>query len=195
MFEYVENFLSPHIIAKFDKYCALNESDTSSDYAWNPAFTKDNDNVECFTQKPTDNELWLLRDDIYHNKDNPLYQNKIVRNMDCAIQKYPQGAVLNAHKDRCVGSITVFLNKEWNKDDGGMFHWVDDDAEGNGYCVLPKYNCAIINTPPKDHDNKNILGQTHWVTEVLRADPRCCIQMFIWGEGDANNTLYQEANT
>tara|TARA_B100000963_G_C22577129_1_gene648991 strand:- start:39 stop:620 length:582 start_codon:yes stop_codon:yes gene_type:complete len=193
MFEYKENFLSPHIIAEFDKYCALNEADISSDDAWNSGFTKDNDNVECFTQKPTDAEIRLIKDDIFNNESNPFYKNKFVRNLCVSVQKYPQGAVLNAHKDRCVGSITVFLNKEWDRDDGGMFHWVDDNAEGNGFCVLPKYNSAVIVLPGQENINK--IGQTHWVTEVLREDPRCCIQMFIWGEGDPNNTLYEEANT
>ena len=189
MFEYVENFLSPHVIAQFDKYCGLNEADESSDDVWNPAFTKYNDNETCFTQKCTDNELWLLRDDIFNNKDNPLYKNRVVRNMSCAIQKYPKGAVLQAHKDRCIGSVTIFLNKNWDINSGGMFHWIDDDAKGNGYCVLPKYNCAILKMPPKGHNNKNSLGQTHWVTEVLGNDTRSCIQIFIWGQGDANNTL------
>ena len=38
MFEYKENFLTPEIIAVFDKYCELSESDKSSDDAWNPRF-------------------------------------------------------------------------------------------------------------------------------------------------------------
>ena len=53
MFEYKENFLSPHIIAEFDKYCALNEADISSDEAWNSAFTKDNDNVCLLYTSPS----------------------------------------------------------------------------------------------------------------------------------------------
>ena len=131
MFEYKENFLN-EIIAVFDKYCELNEPISSTMLEFR--FTKYNDNVECFTQNPTDNEIWLLRDDIYNNISNPLYQNKHVRNMCVAIQKYPQGAVLSSHKDRSVGSVTIFLNKEWDINDGGMFHWIDDDAKGNGYC-------------------------------------------------------------
>ena len=43
MFEYKENFLTPEIIAEFDKYCELSELDKSSDEAWNPRFTKYND--------------------------------------------------------------------------------------------------------------------------------------------------------
>lgn len=192
MFEYKENFLTPEIIAVFDKYCELSKLDKSSDDAWNPRFTKYNDNVECFTQNPTDNELWLLRDDIYNNISNPLYQNKHVRNMCVAIQKYPQGAVLSSHKDRSVGSVTIFLNKEWDINDGGMFHWIDDDAKGNGYCVLPKYNSAIIKMP--NDTNTNELGQEHWVTEILGEKARSVIQMFIWGHGDPSNTLKEEPN-
>ena len=192
MFEYKENFLTPEIIAVFDKYCELSELDKSSDDAWNSRFTKYNDNVECFTQNPTDNELWLLRDDIYNNISNPLYQNKHVRNMCVAIQKYPQGPVLSSHKDRSVGSVTIFLNKEWDINDGGMFHWIDDDAKGNCYCVLPKYNSAIIKMP--NDTNTNELGQEHWVTEILGEKARSVIQMFIWGHGDPSNTLKEEPN-
>ena len=189
MFVYKENFLTPEIIAEFDKYCELSDSDGSSNDLWNPRFTKYGDNVECFTQNPTDSELRLLKDDIYNNKDNPLYQNKHVRNLCVAIQKYPQGAVLKAHKDSSVGAVTIFLNKEWDINDGGMFHWIDDNAEGKGHCVIPKYNSAIVKIP--NDNNINDLGQEHWVTEILGEQARSVIQLFIWGHGDPNNTLLE----
>lgn len=189
MFEYKENFLTPEIIAEFDKYCELSDSDGSSNDLWNPRFTKYGDNVECFTQNPTDSELRLLKDDIYNNKDNPLYQNKHVRNLCVAIQKYPRGAVLKAHKDSSVGAVTIFLNKEWDINDGGMFHWIDDNAEGKGHCVIPKYNSAIVKMP--NDNNINDLGQEHWVTEILGEQARSVIQLFIWGHGDPNNTLLE----
>ena len=112
--------------------------------------------------------------------------------MCVAIQKYPQGAVLQAHKDRSVGSVTIFLNKEWDINDGGMFHWIDDNAKGNGYCVLPKYNSAIIKMP--NDTNTNELGQEHWVTGILGEKARSVIQMFIWGHGDPSNTLGERPN-
>jgi len=190
MIKYIDNFLSPNVIATLDKYCQILEDDNNSDTYWNPKFTKTTDRVSCFSNKVEGTELFELKEDIFNNPTNPFYKDKRIRNMSCAIQKYPKGAILSAHKDRSIGSVTIFLNKEWGINDGGMFHWLEDSAEGNGHCVLPKYNSAVYMV--LEEGTSNVLGPTHWVTEVLSETPRCCIQLFMWGEGDVDNTLAED---
>lgn len=189
MIKYIDNFLSPNVIASMDKYCQIFEDDYNSDTYWNPKFTKETDRVSCFSNKVEGTELFELKEDIFHNPNNPFYKDKRIRNMSCAIQKYPKGAVLSAHKDRCIGSVTIFLNKEWGINDGGIFHWLEDDMDGQGYSVIPKYNSAVYMISNDPNKRLNVVGPLHWVTEVLSDTPRCCIQLFMWGDGNPNNTL------
>ena len=71
----------------------------------------------------------------------------------------------DAWKNRLFGA-TLYLNDEWNPNNGGWFIWEDDDGY---HTILPKKKLLVLN------DN----CQHHCVTPVA-IDFRCTIQ--IWGE-------------
>jgi hypothetical protein len=184
MTTYKENILSLDVIEHFDQYCKLLPTDDSSNYSWKEEFTKASGRPECFSQQFEGDERFMIQNDLYTNPESPFYKDKRIRNTNVAIQKYPKGASILCHSDRNIGSFTIFLNKEWGPNDGGMLHWETDEGDK---CLLPKYNCGIIITT--DGLN-NKPGPKHWVSAVKSDTPRCAIQIFMYGDKLADNEIY-----
>lgn len=79
---------------------------------------------------------------------------------------------ISSHNDYIYQfGATIYLNKNWNIDHGGVFLW---DENGETLAKVPEYNSMMLN------DSK----QTHRVTTITpnAPEPRMTIQ--IWGYSD-----------
>lgn len=65
-------------------------------------------------------------------------------------------------------AITVYLNKNWQYDDGGMFNWFDETSN-EWKNITPNFNKAVIND----------LGYQHGITPVKSSIPRITLQAFL----------------
>lgn len=81
------------------------------------------------------------------------------------------GSFLGKHSDgENRKAISLYLNKDWGIEDGGIFIWYADASE-EWKAIVPEYNLAIYNT-----EN----GAPHFTTPVLTKNKfRISLQVFI----------------
>jgi len=84
--------------------------------------------------------------------------------------QYYSGVSVHDDGDRKFGA-TIYLNKQWDANWGGIFLWKENEKDEIMKGVLPKRNMMVLN------DEK----QLHMVTSISPdcKEPRCSIQ--IWG--------------
>ena len=84
--------------------------------------------------------------DIFH--DNEIYK-KLCKKFDTedynfTFQYWTQGSYIPWHNDGYAAEAgTVYLNKKWNLDWGGLFMWMDDSSK-KMYVEKPEYNKLIF---------------------------------------------------
>lgn len=127
-----------------------------------------------------DHQLRIV-EELYNNENLPFYKNKkMMRSLGLPmrINNFLPGGGFPPHSDNAWGSMTLFLNKEWEPEWGGNFVWYkDEDAEQeNGIAITPKYNCGILDCYPEP-----TVGCLHRVEPVTQ--DRITIQAF-FGLGD-----------
>ena len=99
---------------------------------------------------------------------------------DCQICMWERLASLSSHNDeKYTFATTIYLNKEWAIDNGGLFVW-QELGQQTLRAFVPSFNSAVIN----DKD------ELHLVTpvSVFTHEPRYSIQL--WGIGkETENAL------
>lgn len=184
-FTYIENVLSVDVIEHLcEKYSAINPLDENSHYIWDEKMTGNGTMVPTWSTQIEGADRALLRTDLYSNANSPFFQCKDVKHCDVAILKYPKGSSCPRHMDVAIGAMTVFLNRKWSQDKGGLFKYQDNNE---WITVTPKYNCAVYTLY-----NKQTQGPEHAVSEVLTDDVRCVLQVFMRKPGDVHVRYHDE---
>jgi hypothetical protein len=76
---------------------------------------------------------------------------------------------ISSHDDPIYAfGATIYLNRQWNIDHGGVFMW---DEDGKTTAITPEYNCMMLNNSK----------QMHRVTAVSPLAPSPRMTMQIWG--------------
>lgn len=176
-FVYIENVLSSDVIEHFyQRYSSISPHDQSSHYIWDEKMTGNGSMIPTWSTQIDGSDRALLRTDLYTNPSSPFYKSKDVKHCDVAVLKYPKGSSCPEHIDTAIGAMTVFLNKSWSVDKGGLFQYLHKDQ---WHTVIPKFNCAVYSL----YDVQQT-GPEHKVTEVLTDDVRCVLQIFMRKPGD-----------
>ena len=84
------------------------------------------------------------------------------------------GSFLGKHSDgENRKAISLYLNKDWGVEDGGIFVWYSDSSE-EWKAIVPEYNLAVYNTEK---------GAAHFTTPVLAKNKfRVSLQIFIFAQ-------------
>ena len=133
----------------------------SSSVTWDPRL-RQGFVGSCMTTFVSDNIQKLLEEEL--KSSLPKYTK-----LTCQYYIWQPQSGISWHNDSGNGRLfgaTLYLNDEWNPDNGGWFIWEDDDGY---HTILPKKKLLVIN------DNY----QNHCVTPVSIGF-RCTIQ--IWGD-------------
>lgn len=94
------------------------------------------------------------------------------------------GSKLNLHNDDLhLFAGTIYLNDDWNPEDGGLFMWRKDEAS-DFQVVLPEYNKAIINSN----------AEAHQVTQLSPASTNLRYTVQIWGAELEEHRLLTETS-
>ena len=90
--------------------------------------------------------------------------------MQFHVFQYYSGVAVHNDGTRTFGA-TIYLNKEWDANWGGIFLWKEDEDDEIMKGILPKPNMMVLN------DEREM----HMVTSISPdcKEPRCSIQ--IWG--------------
>ena len=108
----------------------------NSKHMWNPSLTKNSiGTVSTFLIKgDTENMIknilckFLKPGEFFHNIQYFEWNNL---------------SQINWHPDNNKGSITIYLNEDWDPNWGGFFCWKERDTE-KGYMYVPKFNTALV---------------------------------------------------
>ena len=97
-----------------------------------------------------------------------LEKEKRISQTGINVNVWGRGSYITAHPDLSYSkSITIYLNKNWNYNDGGIFHWQNsNNKEWNS--VAPTFNKAVINQS----------GVMHGISPV-QSNFRITLQIFI----------------
>jgi hypothetical protein len=93
---------------------------------------------------------------------------------DLLIQHYVwmRGSGISRHNDgKHRFGATIYLNRTWNSDYGGIFMWEPEDSGGDVRVACPTFNTMVLN------DNRLI----HSVTPVSTIAPEHRLTLQIWG--------------
>lgn len=98
--------------------------------------------------------------------------------------EWHRGSYIPWHNDYCYDfGATIYLNKEWDVEDGGIFFYAETDDVSDLKCVYPKYNTLVLNDSKELHHVS--LVNYHSKTE------RKTIQIWINKKNKKNNISYQ----
>jgi Rps23 Pro-64 3,4-dihydroxylase Tpa1-like proline 4-hydroxylase len=182
MFEYIENVLPIELAEKIHaNHFEINKSDKSSYDHWNSFSTCNNTLPEVYIELLPKNVVLDITTHLYNDPDSPFYGDKLIRNTDGAVQKYPSGSMLPMHRDSALYSVTIFLNKEWSAEDGGQFIWQDEDTNILNV-IQPKFNCGIFYKGSMDTKSPY-----HGMPVNLSQNTRVGLQLFTWKPSNTAN--------
>lgn len=178
MFTYIEDILSIELIDKlYDKYYQISDTDESSHDIWHEKMTENKTLVPTYTVQLSGKDKMLIQYELFNRIGSPFYNMKDVKHCDAAIIKYPTGSKLPFHIDTAIASCTIFLNKSWTLENGGIFQWVD--RNNITHDVVPKYNCGVYSYYGEQQE-----GAEHGATEVLGENHRAVLQIFLRKPGE-----------
>lgn len=167
MYKITENFLSDKILdIIYNKYFNLSFNDLDSHLIWDKEMTGNNKLPKCYTSNMSTEDALIVQNFLYDSQTSPFYHNKNIRNAKMAVQKLLPGCLIPKHEDKCIASMTVFLNKDNNINEGGDFIWYDKDQ----HVIKPKHNRAVWTL--------NSFNLTHEVIKVINYY-RVTLQIFI----------------
>lgn len=137
----------------------------STNYSWEPLFRKNNSIVFSIS----------LKEDLNNKIKESIINNGIVNKdyfdyIDIKLNIWTKNSYISSHRDGSYyKAITIYLNRDWSYDDGGIFNWLDK-SDNQWKIIIPKFNYAVVNDS----------GEIHAVTPVLTEDKlRITIQCFI----------------
>jgi hypothetical protein len=165
-----DNVLSIDLVDSLhEKYAKILDTDLSSYEIWPKETTQYGALPESFAANIEGSERINIITELYNNPSSPFYKNKMIRNGRIAIQKLVDGGSIPVHSDVCIGSLTLFLNKD--EIQGGEFYWTDKD--GNKHCVTPAYNRGVYTLA-----DTVVTTASHGVNPVIGSN-RYTLQMFV----------------
>ena len=188
MFNYIENIFPQDLIDSLhNKYMTVKEDDQTSYDLWPPLMTEDETLPINYTEHISKKDKLLVLSSLFDNKDLPFYKDSRLKYTNIAIQKISPGSRIPKHSDNAIGSLTVFLNKEYDTSNGGEFIWWDNEETKVSYSVIPKYNCGVWAL----YNEEDVFP--HEVATVNNYT-RVSMQLFVWGKDRPFADQYQLRN-
>ena len=164
MLKVIDNFCEENTLKELFRFAAdsAHKNIWSNSLKWDMNIIKDSNTVHILT---LDNQLPFIKELIKKYKslgiglDSPFYFNLYV---------WPKLSYIPFHDDgQNEVASTIYLNKSWERDFGGLFLYEDKDEIK---AIVPKFNKCIINT-------NNLKHGTSMTT--FDAPVRLSLQMFI----------------
>jgi hypothetical protein len=136
--------------------------------AWDKGIVKDSAMVVCI-RLPDEflPQLQLILEDKFifdKNRDMPLMDSK-----SAMVYVWSTNSYIPVHSDYIYSrAVTVYLNENWEYNDGGMFNWFDPESQ-EWKNIEPRFNRAVVNDS----------GYEHGITPVKSSNNRITLQVFL----------------
>jgi hypothetical protein len=136
--------------------------------AWDKGIVKDSATVVCIRLPdkflPELQSILEEKSIFDRNRDLPLMYSK-----SAMVYVWSTNSYIPVHSDGIYSrAITVYLNENWEYNDGGMFNWFDPKSQ-EWKNIEPKFNRAVINDS----------GFEHGITPVKSPNNRITLQVFL----------------
>lgn len=129
--------------------------------AWQKEIVKDSSLVLCM-QMPNIIALKVQKELEAMQEFDPKKHKQLIDTGGSLIYLWGKDSYIASHTDYAYSkAITVYLNKDWSYNDGGLFNWKDEN-NNKWNMTIPSFNKAIINTSGSEH------GTTPVKSEQLR---------------------------
>jgi len=136
--------------------------------AWGKEFIADSSMVLCI-QMPNDLAQEYQNELEQKGLFDPTQHKQLVESGSAMIYVWSRNSYIPTHADAIYSkTITVYLNKRWSYNDGGLFHWQEKDSL-EWKTISPTYNKAVVNDS----------GFLHGTTPVKSIDFRITVQTFV----------------
>lgn len=141
---------------------------TWTNFAWHPDIVKDSAAVICI-EMPND-IIKRIQDSLYYSGIfDPSLHKKLTETNAALIYVWTKDSYIPSHSDGLYSkAITIYLNRKWEYNDGGLFNWKNPKTS-EWISVVPKFNMAMINDS----------GYMHGTTPVKSSQFRITAQIFL----------------
>jgi hypothetical protein len=133
---------------------------------WHDSLTDGSSLVLCI--RPTEELEKKIEDLLLEKGILDLSTDQRITQTGAAINVWGRGSFITEHTDHNYSkAVTVYLNKDWIFNHGGIFHWKSLET-GDWYSVSPHFNKAVVNGG----------GIPHGISPV-QSDYRITLQIFV----------------
>jgi hypothetical protein len=170
----VENFLTPEAISIVEEVKRTYNSKENkrlgwTNAVWDPYLHGPSALTFVMPMPELDKHLKPL-----FEKADPIFKDTIIDTQFCI---WGKGSTIPFHNDSHVAfAATVYLNDEWNVEDGGLFLWRDHNTD-ELLVVNPEYNVCVINN----------LHELHHVSVVSYGAMQYRMTLQIWANFKEND--------
>lgn len=136
--------------------------------AWDKGIVRDSSVVVCI--KLPDIFLQELQDIL---ESKLIFDSKkdisLISSKSAMVYVWSKDSYIPVHTDATYSkAVTVYLNENWEYNDGGMFNWFDPNTQ-EWKNIEPRFNRAVVNDS----------GYSHGITPVKSSNNRITLQVFI----------------
>lgn len=125
---------------------------------WNPGIVEESAPVICFN---LDGDRLNLIQSILEEKNiyDPQTDLPLTEAGGAMIYLWTKGSYIPSHNDGSYSkAITIYLNRDWLFNDGGMFNWYEE-SQNEWKAVLPSFNMGMLNNTLQLHGTSMVTSR------------------------------------
>tara|TARA_B100000809_G_C14937047_1_gene459015 strand:+ start:112 stop:609 length:498 start_codon:yes stop_codon:yes gene_type:complete len=158
-----KNFLDASVIESISKYVGenMNKPMWNTNVSWQKGIVKGGGQVATTRLEQFDD----IMKEQYVKSDEKFKDMSV----ECRFYIWNRGSHIPWHNDKKYkfGS-TIYLNKGWHRDDGGLFLWEDENQQI--HAEVPEFNKMVLNDD----------GTSHAVSMISNQSPQLRTTLQIW---------------
>jgi Rps23 Pro-64 3,4-dihydroxylase Tpa1-like proline 4-hydroxylase len=130
-----------------------------TNFRWHSDLNQESTPVLCYSMpKSLSKQIipFLKKNDLFSNET----EESLREEMKFMIYVWTKGSWINWHGDaHAKQAVTIYLNKDWHYNDGGLFIW-QDETTSELKVVEPKFNTLVYNEGSMMHGTTPVTSST-----------------------------------
>lgn len=141
-----------------------------TNYAWASDIVEDSTAVICI-EVPQNLSIRIQNDLEEKNIFNPKEHKQLKDTGGALVYVWTKNSYIPQHTDYVYSkAITVYLNRSWSYNQGGLFNWQDPNTK-TWNAVLPSFNMGMINDSGFAHGTTPVKGNHFRITAQIFLHP------------------------
>ena len=160
----IKNFFSEELIEKIIHHVESqrDSSEWITNSNWIPEVVKHSERVDILEITKTFSKK-VKEQFVSHNQKYSRFRFRVL------YYEWNRGSYIPWHDDsnHCIGA-TLYLNKEWDTEDGGIFMYYEDSNREKLKCIAPKYNNLVISDNNESHHVSMICHHSKEIRKTIQ---------------------------